>query len=121
MRVKGRFVKRSTEQEARALANSVPPIPETEAAQFVTPDSSTAGDSMDVSRDDDEMPDGAVSSDDDEAGRRRAGSTASDGVDLADIDLTQRDSSVSPGRRGRGRNRVKKQKKGKKTKKSKKE
>ena len=57
MRVKGRFVKRSTEQEARALANSVPPIPETEAAQFVTPDSSTAGDSMDVSRDDDKMPD----------------------------------------------------------------
>lgn len=57
MRVKGRFVKRSTEQEARAhTTSSVPPIPEAEEAQFVTPESSGAEDGMDLSKDE-EMPD----------------------------------------------------------------
>lgn len=58
MRVKGRFVKRSTEQQARAKAtcNSVPPIPESEEAEFITPESSVGEGGTDVLKDS-EMPD----------------------------------------------------------------
>ena len=40
MRVKGRFVKRSTEESAKSGRDAVSAIPESEEAKFVTPDSS---------------------------------------------------------------------------------
>lgn len=54
MRVKGRFVKRSTEQQARARANvdGATNIPESEEAKFVSPESSVGESAKDA-----EMPD----------------------------------------------------------------
>ena len=57
MRVKGRFVKRSTEEQAKArktVNTSVPSIPESEEANFVTPGSSVEGSAQSK---DEEMPD----------------------------------------------------------------
>jgi hypothetical protein len=61
MRVKGRFVKRSTEEQARikaaaATSTSVPSIPETEEAVYVTPESSTCDEGSTTVKDE-EMPD----------------------------------------------------------------
>lgn len=59
MRVKGRFVKRSTEQQARAKGPSisVPSIPECEEAKFVSPESSVVEEVGPDELKDSEMPD----------------------------------------------------------------
>jgi hypothetical protein len=60
MRVKGRFVKRSTEEQAKAkrkaVNTSVPSIPESEEVKFVSSESSTTDEGSAQSKDE-EMPD----------------------------------------------------------------
>lgn len=58
MRVKGRFVKRSTEEEAKVKTSTptVPPIPESEEAKFVSPEASITPEGSIASKDQ-EMPD----------------------------------------------------------------
>ena len=55
MRVKGRFVKRSTEESAKL--GTVSSIPESEEAKFVTPDSSEMEDNTSAAVKDEDMPD----------------------------------------------------------------
>ena len=57
MRVKGRFVKRSTEEQAKAGSTKKTAIPEGEEAVFVSPDPPPADDSSTASSKDEEMPD----------------------------------------------------------------
>ena len=58
MRVKGRFVKRSTEEEAKVKTSTptVPSIPESEEAKFVSPEASITPEGSIASKDQ-EMPD----------------------------------------------------------------
>ena len=70
MRVKGRFVKRSTEQQARlAAANGIPTIPEDD--KFVSPESSEVEESdRDVEMPDVNDPDAGFCPTDDQPFRR---------------------------------------------------